>query len=139
MKVVVASGYFDPLHGGHIEYLEKSKDLGDFLIVIVNNDKQAEMKKGSSFMSCRERIKIIRSLKCVDMAIESVDTDRSVCKTLACLHPDIFSNGGDQSNQSIPESVVCRKLGITMIDGLGEKIQSSSTLIENAKNIKKYK
>eukprot|EP00931_Biecheleriopsis_adriatica_P008435 TRINITY_DN109623_c0_g1_i1.p1 TRINITY_DN109623_c0_g1~~TRINITY_DN109623_c0_g1_i1.p1 ORF type:complete len:149 (-),score=37.59 TRINITY_DN109623_c0_g1_i1:72-518(-) len=128
-QVVVASGYFDPLHYGHIEYLQRSKDLGDKLIVIVNNDKQASQKKGQPFMTARERVKLVRSLECVDAAIESVDQDMSVKRTLTLLHPDIFTNGGDMKNAHVPEADVCQELGIKLVDGLGEKIQSSSWLI----------
>lgn len=138
-KIVVASGYFDVLHVGHIEYLERSKALGDQLIVIVNNDTQAILKKGKPFMPCAERIKIIRSLKCVDFAIESIDTDRTVCKTLAILHPHIFTNGGDQNNNTIPERVICEELEIQLTDGLGDKIQSSSWLINGVKKNLVYK
>lgn len=134
VKIVAASGYFDPIHIGHIEYLENSKKLGDKLIVIVNNDNQAAMKKGKSFMKCSERVKIVRSLSCVDAAIESMDTDRSVCKTLEAIHPDIFTNGGDQFNTKIPEAEVCNRCGIEMVDSLGEKIQSSSWLIKGSKD-----
>ena len=132
-KIVCVSGYFNPLHFGHIEYFEKSKELGDKLIVIVNNDKQAFLKKGSSFMPEDERLKIIRSLKVVDMAVLSVDEDRTVCKTLECIRPHIFANGGDQFNDVIPERPICEKLGITLCDNLGNKIQSSSWLLEKAK------
>lgn len=138
-KIVVASGYFDPLHAGHIEYLQRSKDLGDILVVIVNNDTQAKLKKGIPFMAARERIKVIRALECVDLAIESIDDDRTVCNTLGALHPDIFTNGGDQNNECIPEAKVCLDMGIQMMDGLGSKIQSSSKLIEKAKHILNYK
>mmetsp|Transcript_100478 Transcript_100478/g.178474 ORF Transcript_100478/g.178474 Transcript_100478/m.178474 type:complete len:145 (-) Transcript_100478:81-515(-) len=132
-KVVVASGYFDPLHYGHIEYLQRSKDLGDKLIVIVNNDQQAARKKGQPFMPARERVKLVRSLACVDAAIESVDEDQSVQRTLKLLHPDIFTNGGDIKSDNVPEATVCQELGIKLVDGLGEKIQSSSWLIKGAK------
>lgn len=130
--IVCASGYFNPLTVGHIEYLQKSKNLGSKLIVIVNSDKQSFLKKGSSFMPENERLKIVRSLKCVDAAIISVDDDRTVCKTLQSIQPDIFTNGGDQTNDSIPEIDICKKLGIKLTDGLGEKIQSSSWLLEKA-------
>lgn len=126
---VCASGYFNPLHYGHIEYLEKSKDLGDKLIVIVNNDKQSLLKKGSSFMPESERLKIIRSLRCVDSAILSTDKDRTVCETLKLIHPDIFTNGGDQTNEIIPEKKICQEMGTKLVDQLGEKIQSSSWLL----------
>ena len=129
MKIVCVSGYFDPFHVGHLEYLEKSKKLGDYLFVIVNNDKQAKMKKGKSFMPEKERLKIIRNLKCVDSAIIAVDKDRTVCESLRIVCPDIFTNGGDQNNNTIPEISVCKELGIDLVDGMGEKIQSSSWLI----------
>lgn len=130
-KYVVASGYFDPIHMGHIEYLQRSKEQGDVLIVIVNNDKQAELKKGKAFMPAAERVKVVRALECVDVAIESIDQDRTVCKTLAMLHPNVFTNGGDQNNDSIPEAIVCKELGIELTDGLGDKIQSSSWLLKS--------
>jgi len=135
-KVVVASGYFSVLHVGHIEYLEKSKQLGDVLIVIVNNDHQTRLKKGHVFMPARERIRVLRALKCVDAVVESIDEDRSVCKTLAMLHPDIFTNGGDQFNECIPEAAVCKEMGIEMVDGLGGKIQSTTNLLANEVNNK---
>lgn len=136
-KVVVASGYFDPyVHAGHLEYLQKAKQLGDVLIVIVNNDRQAKLKKGSVIVPCRDRLKLIRELRCVDMAIESFDEDRTVCKTLASLHPDIFAKGGDQTVGTIPEAEVCNKHGIKIIDGLGDKIDSSRLIVaELKKNI----
>ena len=139
-KIVVASGYFDPLHWGHVEYLQQSKEFGDKLIVIVNNDHQAIQKKGFCCMPAAQRVRLIRELECVDTAIESIDDDRTVCKTLAALHPDVFTNGGDQTNQSIPEATVCKELGIQMVDGLGDKIQSSRWLVkqmyQNIKNVK---
>lgn len=131
-KIVVASGYFDPLHYGHIEYLQMSKALGDVLIVIVNNDCQATLKKGRPFMPAGERVKLVRSLACVDVAMEACDEDRTVRKTIRLLHPDIFTNGGDQNSDSIPEGAVCRELKIKMVDGLGDKIQSSSWLVSRS-------
>lgn len=131
--IVVASGYFNPLHKGHIEYLEKSKELGDLLVVIVNNDRQTMLKKGHVLINAHDRIKVIRALRCVDMVIESVDEDRTVCKTLQAIHPDIFTNGGDQTNDRIPEAEICQKMGIKMIDGLGSKIESSSDIVRRAK------
>ena len=131
--IVCASGYFSPIHVGHIEYLEKSKSLGDKLIVIINSDKQSQLKKGSSFMPEDERLKIVRSLKCVDAAVISVDEDRTVCKTLSHIHPHIFTNGGDQNNEIIPERKICEKMGTKLVDGLGDKIQSSSWLLAKVK------
>ncbi len=127
-KVVAVSGYFDPLHVGHIELLEKAKALGDKLIVIVNNTDQAIMKKGKEFMPLKERVAILKSLRMVDEVFESVDKDRTVIESLRAVKPDIFANGGDRLNTEIPESKICRELGIQIIDGLGNKIQSSSNL-----------
>ena len=126
MKIIATSGYFDPLHVGHIEYLELAKKLGDKLIVIINNDAQAKLKKGNSFMSEIDRMKIVSSLKCVDEVFLSIDKDKTQCKSLEYLKPNIFANGGDRSNNEIPESDICKKLNIKIIDGLGEKIRSSS-------------
>tara|TARA_B100000212_G_scaffold270927_1_gene210372 strand:+ start:820 stop:1227 length:408 start_codon:yes stop_codon:yes gene_type:complete len=126
MKLVVASGYFDPLHVGHLEYLELAKKLGDKLIVIVNNDLQANLKKGKSFMSEQDRMKIVSSIKWVDDVFLSIDTDHTQCKSIEKIKPHFFVNGGDRQNDEIPESHICKKLNIKIIDGLGEKIRSSS-------------
>ena len=128
MKIVVTSGYFDPLHVGHLECLEMAKELGDRLIVIVNSDLQAKLKKGKSFMNENDRLKIVLALKCVDHAFLSIDKDKSQCETLRYIKPDIFAKGGDRMSDEIPESKVCKELGIKIIDGLGEKIRSSSDL-----------
>jgi cytidyltransferase-like protein len=135
MSIACVSGYFDPIHVGHIEYFKKSKTIADKLMVIVNNDEQAIAKKGKAFMSADERVKIIQELKCVDYVVKSIDTDRTVCKTIASLdpRPTYFCNGGDQNNNSIPEASICEELGIELRDGFGDKIQSSSWLIKGAK------
>ena len=129
-KIVCVSGYFDPLHIGHIEYFKKSRELGDQLMVIVNNDTQAILKKGQPFMPAEERMAIIAELECVDTVVKSVDQDGTVCATLHLIEPkpDFFCNGGDQTNDVIPETGVCKERNIELIDGMGEKIQSSSWL-----------
>ena len=133
-KIVCVSGYFDPIHIGHIEYFKKSKQIGSKLMVIVNNDEQAILKKGKSFMPCDERMEIIRELSCVDIVVKSIDTDRTVCQTLATVEPkpQFFCNGGDQNNNTIPEGPICEQRGIELRDGFGEKIQSSSWLIKGS-------
>ena len=133
-KIVCISGYFDPVHVGHIEYMKQAKALGDYLVVIVNNDHQASLKKGKAFMPGVERVKVIEAMRMVDKVVLSVDTDRTVRETIRTIEPrpHIFANGGDQTNQSIPETEVCDELGITLVDGLGDKIQSSSWLIKKA-------
>ena len=136
MKIVATSGYFDPLHVGHLECLELAKQLGDKLIVIVNSDLQAKLKKGKSFMSESDRMKIVSALKCVDEVFLSIDKDKTQCKSLEYLKPNIFAKGGDRLSNEIPESKTCHELGIEIIDGLGDKIRSSSD-ITGLKEIKR--
>lgn len=137
--LVIASGYFNPVHKGHIEYLTRSKELGDKLFVIVNNDIQREMKGSKEFMNEDERKIVIETLKPVDWAVVAIDTEnRQVDKSIKLiyeLYKDefqnfIFSNGGDQTEQTIAEDVICKNLGIKMVFGLGDKIQSSSWLLK---------
>tara|TARA_B100001758_G_C17901959_1_gene349144 strand:+ start:155 stop:553 length:399 start_codon:yes stop_codon:yes gene_type:complete len=128
MKKVAISGYFDPIHIGHLEYIKLARELGDYLIVIVNNDKQAYLKKGKSFMCEDDRLQIVSQIKGVDEAVMSIDEDKTVCKTLDLLKPDIFANGGDRSNSEIPEFKICKENGTQVMDGLGNKIRSSSDL-----------
>lgn len=134
MKVVCVSGYFDPIHPGHIEYFQLAKSLGDKLIVIINSDHQATLKKGKPFMCHDDREKIIAQLRMVDETFISIDEDRTVCASLEAIKPNVFCNGGDQFNDIIPEREICEKLNIELRDGLGEKIESSSRLIANAKS-----
>tara|TARA_B100000212_G_scaffold245462_1_gene187374 strand:- start:351 stop:758 length:408 start_codon:yes stop_codon:yes gene_type:complete len=128
MKIVATSGYFDPLHVGHLECLELASELGDRLIVIVNSDLQAKLKKGEAFMNENDRMKIVAALKCVDEVFLSVDKDKSQCESLRQINPDIFAKGGDRTSAEIPESKICKELNIEIIDGLGKKIRSSSDL-----------
>lgn len=139
MKIVCVSGYFDPVHIGHLDFFKKSRALGDKLVVIVNNDNQAKMKKGKHFMPAIERKQILEEFRCIDEVVIAIDDDRTVCKTLESLNPrpSMFCNGGDQFNIIIPEAPICEKYGIDLVDGLGEKIQSSSWLIANSKEIEK--
>jgi cytidyltransferase-like protein len=136
-KAVIVSGYFNPLHKGHLELFEKAKELGDLLIVIVNNDKQRELKGSKFFQDEDERIRIIRALNMVDMAWISVDEDSTQNETLKLMVNKFygsmklaFANGGDQNNDTIPERAICEQFNIELIDGLGDKIQSSSWLLE---------
>ena len=136
--LVIASGYFNPVHEGHIEYLIKSKKLGQKLFVIVNNDIQRHLKGSKEFMNQAQRKYIVENLKPVDHVIISLDEDRLVSKTLEGIYNSykgefgqfIFTNGGDQTATTIGESEVCERLGIKLVFGLGEKIQSSSWLIK---------
>jgi D-beta-D-heptose 7-phosphate kinase/D-beta-D-heptose 1-phosphate adenosyltransferase len=139
-KIVIVSGYFNPIHKGHLEYFINAKNIGDLLFVIVNSDYQRQLKESLEFQKEDERLFIVEHIKEVDKAFLSIDRDRTVCQTLKFLHDAyyenhsfIFANGGDQNNQTIPEKAICETLGIDLIDGLGGKIQSSSWLL-NIKN-----
>jgi len=124
MKIVINSGYFDPLHVGHIECMELSKKLGDKLIIILNNDFQCNLKKGKAFMPQNERKKILEALKHIKSVCESI-------KVLAKKYKGneiIFAKGGDRFSSEIPEAKICREYGIKIVDRLGKKIQSSSNL-----------
>ena len=136
-KAIIVSGYFNPLHKGHLELFEKAKAVGDELWVIINSDLQRELKGSKQFMDENERLIIVRAIKYVDKVLISIDKDKTQCATLSYLADEFginynfyFANGGDQNNESITESSVCKKLGIKLIEGLGDKIQSSSWLLK---------
>jgi D-beta-D-heptose 7-phosphate kinase/D-beta-D-heptose 1-phosphate adenosyltransferase len=138
-KIIVAvSGGFDPVHIGHVRMLEEAKALGDELVVILNNDHWLRAKKGYTFMPEDERAEILRAFSAVDRVVltdhSENDVDRSVCKALQKIKPDIFANGGDRKNiDDIPEAVVCEKFNIEMVFniGVGGKVQSSSWLVNS--------
>ena len=136
-KAIVVSGYFNPLHKGHLELFEKAKAAGDQLWVIVNSDFQRGLKGSKEFMDQDERHLIVSAIRIVDKALVSIDKDKTQCATLADLADKFsseyelyFANGGDQNNESIPEVPVCREKGIGLLEGLGDKIQSSSWLLK---------
>ena len=136
-KAIIVSGYFNPLHKGHLELFEKAKKQGDVLWVIVNSDLQRELKGSKAFMEQEERLTIVNAIKYVDKAIISLDKDKTQCETLAFIAKEnstefdlYFANGGDQNNECIPESQVCKENGIDLIEALGDKIQSSSWLLK---------
>ena len=136
-KAIIVSGYFNPLHKGHLELFEKAKTKGDALWVIVNSDLQRELKGSKKFMDENERLIIVKAIGIVDKALISVDKDKTQCFTLRFLAKEysaqydlFFANGGDQNNDSIPEATICKKVGIGLVEGLGDKIQSSSWLLK---------
>ena len=135
-QIIIVSGYFNPIHKGHLEYFIQAKSKGDLLFVIVNSDYQRALKGSKEFQKEDERLFIVQHITEVDEAFLSIDQDRTVCKTLKMLHVQfgethnlVFANGGDQNNDIIPERPICEELGMGLIDGLGEKIQSSSWLL----------
>ena len=136
-KAVIVSGYFNPIHKGHLEYFNNAKALADELFVIVNSDLQRQLKGSKEFQTESERLLIVSNIKAVDKAILSIDKDRTVCITLKKIANDygdaydlVFANGGDQNNDTIPERSSCDAVGIALVDGLGDKLQSSSWLLE---------
>lgn len=141
--IVAVSGGWDPLHIGHVRLLNEAKKLGDKLVVILNNDNWLTKKKGFVFMSEQDRKEILESLSAVDEVVLTVhtenDADRSVCRELRKLKPDIFANGGDRTPADAkkttsslnPEADLCEELGIKMIYNVGKggKVRSSTELV----------
>ena len=133
-KTAIVSGYFDPLHVGHIEYFKLAKEMADELVVIVNNHEQCMKKKGDEVMDEHDRLEIVYHLDMVDEGILCCDKDKAVCETIRKIKRKkqmdelICCNGGDrqidQNNRF--EFKVCQELEIPMVDGLGDKIRSSS-------------
>ena len=136
-KLIIVSGYFNPIHKGHLEYFNNAKELADELFVIVNSDLQRELKGSKEFQKEEERLFIVKNIKAVDKAMISIDKDRTVIESIRAVFETYgqeyqlgFANGGDQDNNSIPEAKICNQLNIQLIDGLGDKIQSSSWLLK---------
>lgn len=136
------SGYFNPLHGGHLDIIEAARSYGERVIVIVNNDHQQLLKKGKIILDEMNRLRLMSALRAVDEAMLAVDTTPTVIKTLreiAIKYPNdtlIFANGGDRDGQRVvPESDTCKELGIEMVFGVGsDKVakRDSSTRINQA-------
>ena len=142
-KVVITSGYFNPVHVGHINLIREAKSLGDFLVVIVNNDRQVRVKGSKYFMPESERMQIIKAMSYVDDVFLSIDGDLPISKSLEYIaekYKDkelIFAKGGDRNANNIPESekLVCQKFNIQIANGVGgSKVQSSSWLLSNVAN-----
>jgi cytidyltransferase-like protein len=134
----IVSGYFNPLHVGHLDLMESGRALAAGLIVIVNNDEQQLRKKGRIIQDEAARLRIVQALRVVDQALVAVDDDGTVCATLEALraqHPEaelVFGNGGDRSSpETTPEAEVCARLGIRVVYGVGgeAKADASSRII----------
>lgn len=144
MKVVIVSGYFNPLHGGHLDMIEAAKAMGDKLIVIVNNDKQQLLKKGKIILDEKNRLRLMRALRDVNEVVLSIDEDPTVIRTIehiAKQHPEdelIFAQGGDRDSDKVnPEADICHQYGIRIAYGVGTDVRGftkpdSSTRINQA-------
>lgn len=142
MITVAVSGGFDPIHIGHIKLLGAARNLGDRLIVILNNDNWVKKKKGYVFMKQNERAAILQAVRYVDKVVITTHpkkpTDMSVCKELEGMKPDIFANGGDRKpdGDPVPEVDLCQRLGIKVVYKVGGgKAQSSSWLINKIRQL----
>jgi cytidyltransferase-like protein len=141
--IVITSGYFNPIHPGHIECFYLARELGNELWVIVNNDEQAKLKRGvESFQNEDFRQKIVKAIKPVDKVILSIDQDTTVCETLRrcvkqILQKDaetkiIFAKGGDRFAENIPEMPIIKEYRIRLVSGLGEKTHNSSDFLSKS-------
>jgi D-beta-D-heptose 7-phosphate kinase/D-beta-D-heptose 1-phosphate adenosyltransferase len=135
-KAIIVSGYFNPVHKGHLEYFHSAKSKASELFVIINSDFQRKLKGSKEFQDEQERMLIVNNFSVVNKVILSIDKDKTVCETIRKIAQDFgneyelyFANGGDQNNDIIPEKPICNELNIQLIDGLGDKIQSSSWLL----------
>lgn len=143
MKIVVISGFFNPIHSGHLDYIKAASELGNRLVVIVNNDKQVELKGSIPFMGEKERMRVVSAIKGVDRAILSIDKGSSVIETLKVVYNEhsldyffesmTFANGGDRHKNNSPEEKYCKRKNIrTAYNTGGEKTQSSSELLKGS-------
>ena len=130
MKVIIVSGYFNPLHGGHIDMIEAARAMGDKLIVIVNNDKQQMLKKGKIILNEANRLRLMRALRDVNEVVLAIDEDPTVIRTIehiAKQHPEdklVFAQGGDRNSDKVnPETDICRKYNIEIVYGVGTDIR----------------
>ena len=147
MRIAIVSGGFSPIHGGHVEYMERASrkcmSQNPKVICILNNKNWLVKKKGYEFLPEIDRKKIIEAFwfrpKVILSSHEKDCVDISVNKELRLIremYPAdelFFCKGGDRFENEIPESKTCAELGITIIDGLGEKINSSSELVRRAR------
>lgn len=145
MRVAVISGYFNPLHTGHLDYIKAASNLGDRLIVIVNNDGQVKLKGSKAFMDESDRMRIVSAIKGVDEVVLSIDADASVVQTLDSIYNRYavdyffdsmtFANGGDRKRGNSPEEEYCIWRQVKTVYNVGGgKTQSSSLLLDANEN-----
>lgn len=132
-KLVCVSGGMDPLHLGHLRYMQHAALYGK-VVVLLNSDDWLIRKKGYCFMKFDERKNILEGLSCVDHVVSVDDADGTVCRGLIQIKPDFFAKGGDRGPDNTPEIETCGHLGIEVLFGIGgdDKLQASSRLVEKA-------
>lgn len=150
MSIIICSGHFNPLHQGHLKYLEATVEYGqsqsdDYLelLVIVNNDEQVKLKNGIPFLDEDERYEIVSSLWMVNTVFIARDIDKSVAKTLEWIvtrynphDPDVyFINSGDRHKANPKEDEVCQKHNIHQVFLDLPKINSSSEILDSVGKI----
>lgn len=136
MRKVCVSGHFNPLHPGHLLMMEEARKLGDYLVVIVANDIQAQAKRSKVFMPLHDRMMIMRHLKGVDEVVASIDSTPDIKNTLKMVSPDILASGCSEDHpDAIAEKEICDRLNIKTVYNVGgDKIHSSSTLLNKYAN-----
>ena len=135
-KIVVAvCGSFDPFRIGHLEHIKRAKQLGDWLIVMINPDADLVRKRGNPDLVCQpigERYEILKAIKYVDQVVIGIDNDGTMAKTILMIKPDILAKGGDRTSQTMPKSEidVCEQIGCKIVYGIGDTLSSSTNLIK---------
>ena len=139
MKISVVSGGFDPIHSGHISYINSAKEFGEYLIIALNSDEWLRQKKGKEFMPFEERKSILENIKNVDEVLGFEDDDLGSCikalEKIKAKFPDdeiIFCNGGDRGKENIPEMSVS-EIAFEFSVGGDDKKNSSSWILKNWK------
>jgi len=136
MRISVVSGGFDPIHSGHISYINAAKEYGEYVIVALNSDEWLRKKKGKFFMPFKERKNILENLKNVNEVISFEDDAAGSCKNalieIKKKYPKsniTFCNGGDRNKDNFLESNIT---GIKFVFEVGgdTKINSSSRILE---------
>jgi len=140
MKVVLITGGFDPLHSGHIAYINAAKKLGDMLVVGLNSDAWLSRKKGRPFLPLGERVAVTSALDTPDALLlfdDSDDTAKDAIRQIRENYPEatiVFANGGDRTSENIPEMDIDDN-NIEFVFGVGgeDKVNSSSWILDNWK------
>ena len=137
--IMILSGGFDPVHKGHVRLFKHAKNISRKVIVGINSDDWLVRKKGKCFMNFAERAEIVKGFRDVDEVMMFSDVDDTAIELLVHvqkLYPDLsiaFGNGGDRTEENVPEKGFCSAYNIDMVYGVGGgKVQSSSELVENA-------